>query len=85
MKAKPESNAVIAGFRAVESACTWKVKVAQETAGLTVKETLKYFRAAARNLKPSGGKPPPRKLRTANTTPGTGALLVRRSSQRGAG
>ena len=56
MKTKPESDAVIPGFRAVESACTWKAKVAQETAGLTVKETLRYFRAAARNLKPSERK-----------------------------
>jgi len=56
MKTKPETDAVIPGFRAVDSACTWKVKVAQETAGLTVKETLRYFRVATRNLKPSGRK-----------------------------
>jgi hypothetical protein len=56
MKTKPETDAVIPGFRAVDSTCTWKVKVAQETAGLTVKETLRYFRAAARNLKTSGRK-----------------------------
>ena len=56
MKTKSETHAVIPGFRAVDSACTWKVKIAQETEGLSVKETLRYFRVAARNLKPSGRK-----------------------------
>ena len=56
MKAKTQTDAVIAGFRAVESVCTWKVKVAQETAGLSVEETLKFFRAAAEALKQSGRK-----------------------------
>ena len=57
MKTKTESKAVIPGFRAVESACNWKIKVAQETEGLSVNETLKYFRTAARNLKPAARKP----------------------------
>ncbi|MCX6872739.1 MAG: hypothetical protein NTW21_02880 [Verrucomicrobia bacterium] len=57
MKTKTESNAVIPGFRAVESACNWKVKVARETEGLSVNETLKYFRSSARTLKLGGRKP----------------------------
>ena len=52
MKTKTEADAVIPGFRAVESACHWKIKVTQETAGLTANETLRYFRVAARKLKP---------------------------------
>jgi len=56
MKTKIETAAVIPGFRAVESACVWKAKVAQETAGLSVNETLKYFRAAAKKLQPPGRK-----------------------------
>jgi hypothetical protein len=56
MMTKSESDAVIPGFRAVESACTWKAKVAQETTGLTVKEILRYFRAPASNLKPAERK-----------------------------
>lgn len=56
MKTKPESIAVIPGFQAVESACKWKAKVARETEGLSVSETLKYFRSSARNLKPAGRK-----------------------------
>jgi len=57
MKTKTESNAVIPGFQAVESACNWKVKVAREIEGFSVNETLKYFRSAASNLKPAGRKP----------------------------
>jgi hypothetical protein len=56
MKTKTESIAVIPGFQAVESACKWKAKVARETEGLSVTETLKYFRTSARNLKPAGRK-----------------------------
>jgi hypothetical protein len=51
MKTKIETDAVIPGFRAVESACTWKVKVAHEIQGFSVKETLKYFRVAATSRK----------------------------------
>jgi hypothetical protein len=57
MKTKNESVAVIPGFQAVESACNWKIKVARETEGLSVNETLKYFRSAAKTLKPAGRKP----------------------------
>ena len=57
MKTKTESIAVIPGFQAVEAACKWKAKVARETEGLSVAETLKYFRASARNLKPAGRRP----------------------------
>jgi len=57
MKTKTESTALIPGFMAVESACNWKVKVAQATAGLSVSETLKYFRTTAKELKPAGRKP----------------------------
>lgn len=56
MKTKTESIAVIPGFQAVESACNWKSKVARETEGLSVNETLKYFRSAARNLKSADRK-----------------------------
>jgi hypothetical protein len=56
MMTKTDSLAVIPGFRAVESACKWKAKVARETEGLSVTETLKYFRTSARNLKPAGRK-----------------------------
>ena len=54
MKMKTEKIPLIPGFKAVESARAWKVKVAQETEGLSVAETLKYFRAAAGELKPAG-------------------------------
>jgi len=62
MKTRTESGAVIPGFRAVEAACNWKLKVAQETEGLSVNETLRFFRVAARNLTPprrknTGAKP----------------------------
>ena len=56
MKTKIEPDAVIPGFRAVESACAWKIKVAQEIQGLLVKETLEYFRVASSNLKLQGRK-----------------------------
>lgn len=56
MNKKTESLAVIPGFKAVESACNWKAKVARDTEGLSVDETLNYFHKATRNLKPAGRK-----------------------------
>ena len=54
MKMKTEKVPLIPGFKAVESARAWKVKVAREIEELSVAETLNYFRAAARDLKPAG-------------------------------
>ena len=51
MKTKTKSTAVIPGFKAVESACNWKAKVARDTEGFSVDETLKYFHTGARTLK----------------------------------
>jgi hypothetical protein len=56
MKTKIEAAAVIPGFRAVESACAWKLKVAQDTEGLSANETLRFFRSAAKKLQPPGRK-----------------------------
>lgn len=50
MKTKTKARAVIPGFRAVDTARDWKIKVARETQDLAADETLEYFRRHASRL-----------------------------------
>ena len=51
MTKQNESKQLIPGFHAVESARAWKFQVARETAGISLRETLRYFRAAAEKVR----------------------------------
>ena len=47
---RDEKGGVIPGFRAVKSSREWKATVAREIEGMTSREKIGYFRAAARRL-----------------------------------